>query len=76
MISSTQLLILLSMFSSLVSSMDRIEFECRSTHVMDIKYTKDYKDRFQSLEYIPPEKAQIKGHLYHDMEVTGALVLT
>ena len=71
MILYTQTSILLSMFLSLVLSMDRIEFECRSKYVMDIKYTKDYKDRFRSLEYKPPEKGQIKGKLYHDLEVTG-----
>ena len=71
MIPSTQISILLSMFSSLVSSMDIIEFECSSKIVIDIKYTKNYKNRFSSLEYIPPEKTKIKGTLYHDLQVTG-----
>ena len=59
------------MFSSLVSSLDRIYFECSSRNVMDIKYTKNYENRFSSLEYIPTEKTKIKGTLYHDLQVTG-----
>ena len=59
------------MISILVSSMDRIKFECSSKNIIDIKYTKNYEKRFPPLEYFAPEKAQIKGHLYHDIEVTG-----
>ena len=54
MIPSTQLLILISMLSCSVSSMDRIEFECRSKNVMDIKYTKNYENQFLSQEYFLP----------------------
>ena len=50
---------------------DKIEFECDSTKVKNIKYIKQDKRKFQSLEYVPPKKEDISGELYQDLEVTG-----
>ena len=56
MILSTQLLILLSNFSSLVSLIGRIEIQVKVKNISDIKFTKNYEKQFPSLEYFLPEK--------------------
>eukprot|EP00092_Neocalanus_flemingeri_P033195 GFUD01036101.1.p1 GENE.GFUD01036101.1~~GFUD01036101.1.p1 ORF type:complete len:562 (+),score=116.17 GFUD01036101.1:2-1687(+) len=54
---------------------DKIEFECRSTNVSDVKVIKKDSKEFQPLEYLPPEKSlinkEIIGTFHQDLVVTG-----
>ena len=66
-----QLPFLIILLSNFASASDRIVFECESKKVTKIKYWKNNYARFQPLEYIPSKKSQMKGKLFHDLEVTG-----
>ena len=69
MILLTSLILLIPI--CIVTTGDKIEFECDSAKVKNIKYIKEDSNIFQSLEYISPEKDKITGPLNHNLEVTG-----
>ena len=69
MILLTSLILLIPI--CIVTAGDKIEFECDSKKVKNIKYIKEDSKFFPSLEYNSTKKDEIAGPLYHDLEVTG-----
>ena len=66
-----QLPFLIILLSNFASASDRIVIECESKKVTKIKYWKNNYAWFQPLEYLQSKKSQMKGKLFHDLEVTG-----
>jgi hypothetical protein len=68
---SIQIPFLITLLSNLISASDRVEFECESKKVTNIKYLKNNYALFPPLEYLQPEKPKMEGKLFHDLVVTG-----
>ena len=68
---SIQIPFLITLLSNIISTSDRVEFECEANNVTSIKYVKNNYASFPPLEYLQPEKPKTTGYLYHDLEVIG-----